>query len=68
MVSNDDRTLGLTIPRRQQPRQMLLAFYIHSPSYQRSTGIVERPSHDEIGIESLHGQLQCCSKFASQLT
>jgi len=57
MVSNDDRTLGLTIPRRQQPRQVFLALYIHSPSYQRSTGIVESPSHDEIGIESLHHQV-----------
>ena len=57
MVPNDDRTLRFTIPHCQQPRQVLLAFHIHSPSYQRSTCVVECPSHNEIGIESLHRQL-----------
>jgi hypothetical protein len=45
MISNDDCTLRFTITGSQELRQMLMALYVHTPSYKRSTGVVECPSH-----------------------
>jgi hypothetical protein len=50
MVSNDDCTLRFTIPCSQELRQVLMPLYVHTPSYKRSTCVVECPSHYPVSL------------------
>jgi len=65
VISDDDRTLRFTISRGQELCQMLMALYVHSPSYESSTCVVECPSHCSVSPAHLHNEFDLPIKLVS---